>query len=155
MSAVGSVAMFAATITVGLTAGLFFAFAVAVMPGLARTDAATFVRAMQRINVAIVNPVFLVVFLGPLPTLALGAARGPSRTWATAALVLYAATVAITVAGNIPLNNALMKVPTDQGGAVLEAGRAEFETRWNRLHLIRTVAVIASFVCCLAALRAG
>jgi uncharacterized membrane protein len=46
----------AGTVTTGLMAGLFAAFSYAVMPGLARTDDATFVRSMQRINVAILNP---------------------------------------------------------------------------------------------------
>ena len=56
----------------GLIAGLFFAYAVSVMPALRSMDDATFVSVLNRINVVIVNPVFLVVFLGaPAATVAL------------------------------------------------------------------------------------
>ena len=49
-------ALAAATITTGLMAGLYYAYACSVMPGLSRTDDRTFVSAMQQINVAIINP---------------------------------------------------------------------------------------------------
>src|SRR5215475_3517014 len=48
----------------GLMAGLFFAFSVAVMQALARLPAAGGIAAMQSINSAILNPLFLAVFLG-------------------------------------------------------------------------------------------
>src|SRR5215203_5954392 len=48
----------------GLMAGLFFAFSVSVMRALARTRPAEGMAVMQRINVAILNPVFLGSFLG-------------------------------------------------------------------------------------------
>jgi hypothetical protein len=48
----------------GLIAGLFFAFSVAVMQALARLPAAGGIAAMQSINSAILNPLFLSVFLG-------------------------------------------------------------------------------------------
>ena len=60
------VALVAATMTTGLMAGLFYAFACSVMLGLNRTDDRTFVGAMQRINVAILNAWFLVSFVGAL-----------------------------------------------------------------------------------------
>ena len=46
----------AATITTGLMAGLYYAYACSVMLGLSRTGDRTFVSAMQQINVAILNP---------------------------------------------------------------------------------------------------
>jgi uncharacterized membrane protein len=46
----------AATLTTGLMAGLYYAYAYSVMLGLSRTDDRTFVSAMQQINVAILNP---------------------------------------------------------------------------------------------------
>jgi uncharacterized membrane protein len=48
----------------GLMAGLFFAFSVSVMKALARLPSAEGIAAMQSINVAIINPVFLAVFFG-------------------------------------------------------------------------------------------
>ncbi|HRD63661.1 MAG TPA: DUF1772 domain-containing protein, partial [Nocardioides sp.] len=63
---------------------------------------------------------------------------GPqARPWAIAATVLAVGTLAISFAGNIPLNNAL-----DAAGPVdrirdLAAVRADFETLWVRLNIGR------------------
>ena len=54
---------FAAALGCGLMAGLFFAFSAAVMGGLARIQPAEGIAAMQSINRAILNPLFLTVFL--------------------------------------------------------------------------------------------
>lgn len=48
----------------GLMAGLFFAFSVSVMKALARLPSAQGIAAMQSINVAIINPLFLAAFFG-------------------------------------------------------------------------------------------
>ena len=48
----------------GLMAGLFFAFSVSVMKALGRLPSAEGIAAMQSINVAIINPVFLAAFFG-------------------------------------------------------------------------------------------
>jgi len=55
----GTVLLIVATFGTGVVAGLFVAFAVAVMPGLRATDDEVFLSARQRIDVAIVNPLFL------------------------------------------------------------------------------------------------
>lgn len=77
MISVGQTALLAGTISTGLVAGIFVAFSISIMPGLAKTDDATFVHAMQQINVAILNPVFLFLFMLPLP--ALGWLPSPGR----------------------------------------------------------------------------
>jgi uncharacterized membrane protein len=48
----------------GLMAGLFFAFSVSVMRAFAGLPSAAGVAAMQSINVAIINPMFLAAFFG-------------------------------------------------------------------------------------------
>lgn len=55
----GRAALVAATISVGLLAGVFGIYANSIMPGLGRTDDRTFVGAFQSIDRAIINPVFL------------------------------------------------------------------------------------------------
>ena len=151
---IGHAALIAATLGTGLIGGLFFGFATAVMPGLARTDDRTFVATMQGINEAILNPLFLTVYVAPVVCLGFAAFSGPARPWVIAALVLYLATVVITGAGNIPLNNALVAAGLPDSASALEAARTAFEKPWNRLHLARTATVIAAFGCCLGALRA-
>jgi uncharacterized membrane protein len=141
----GTVLLLVATFGTGAVTGLFLAFSVAVMPGLRATDDAVFLSAMQRINVAIVNPVFLLVFLGSPLLLLVAALVGPRNAWLWAALALHLAGFAVTPAVNVPLNNAL-DAATDPGPA-----RAAFERPWNRAHAVRTVLMAASFAACLVA----
>ncbi|MGU3292837.1 anthrone oxygenase family protein [Williamsia sp. M5A3_1d] len=131
--------------TSGLVAGLFCAFAYAVMPGLHRTDDRTLVTAMQKINVAIVNPVFLLLFFGGL-VVAVAAAwcsrSQPIGPWAIAAAVLYLVGMVVTIAANIPLNDRLAaSLGLDADGA-----REVFETAWVRWNSVRAVAHTAGFV---------
>ncbi|KRF11343.1 hypothetical protein ASG90_16425 [Nocardioides sp. Soil797] len=151
MTSLGHAALVSGTIATGLVAGIFVAFWTSIMPGLAKTDDATFVHAMQEMNTAILNPVFLVLFVLPAPALGVAVFTGPSRAWVIAALVLYLVCFAITSAGNVPLNDELMEVDPSAGASVVEAGREAFEATWNRLHVIRTLAVVASFGCCVGA----
>ena len=62
----------------GLMAGVFFAFSVAVMPGLRRLAPSDGIAAMQAINRSILNPVFMVVFVG---TALVAAALAVSTAW--------------------------------------------------------------------------
>lgn len=119
----------------GLLAGTYVAFLVAVMPALHDQPDDVFARVMNRINVVIVNPAFLLLFLGaPVVTaLALWWNRTPL---VVAALVLAVVAVLITAAANVPLNDALAA-----GGS-----RSDFETPWLIWHSVRTLATIASFV---------
>lgn len=138
--------LLAATLTNGLMAGLFAAFSYAVMPGLARTPDAVFVAAMQRVNVAILNPVFGLCFGGALVFSVLAAVlhRG-DRTlpWILAGLALYVATLLVTFAVNVPLNDRLNAA----GDVDLAAARAAFETAWVRWNALRAVLCTAGFGC--------
>jgi uncharacterized membrane protein len=148
-----TVALFAATLTAGLSAGLFFTWANAVMPGLRRIDDRAYVAAMQGMNVAIVNPLFLLVFLGApvLTTVAgalhLAADRRAALPWIVAGLVFGTAVLVITFVVNVPLNNALDaagEVASESGAAAV---RTAFEARWVRWNLVRAIAAAAGFAC--------
>ncbi|GAA4224336.1 putative membrane protein [Streptosporangium album] len=153
-----SAALVASTLTTGLMAGLFYAFACSVMLGLGRTDDRTFVGAMQWINVKILNGWFLVPFMGALVLIALAGAlhlRGDGRSalpWIVAALVLYGMTLAITFAVNVPLNNQLAAAGAPDGITDLAAVREAFEATWNRWNLARAVTSTAAFGCLVWAL---
>ena len=122
----------------GLLAGVFLAYAVSVMPALRSMDDQTFVVVMNRVNVVIVNPVFMVVLLGaPLAALAL---LGWARTsWSVAAALLGVLTCTVTIVFNVPLNDMLA-----QGGA-----RGDFENSWTFWNIVRTLGASASFLCLL------
>jgi uncharacterized membrane protein len=148
------VALVAATVTVGLMAGVFWIYANAIMPGLGRTDDRTFVGAFQSIDKAIINPLFLATFLGALvlsglaAALHLGADGRPVLPWVVAALVLYLATVVVTMGINVPLYDALKAAGDPDRIADLAAVRERFdEARWVRWNLARAVASTAAFGC--------
>ncbi|SFA94970.1 Uncharacterized membrane protein [Amycolatopsis marina] len=146
----------AATISAGLLAGLFYAFSIAVMPGLRRSADRSFVDAMSRINVAIVNPWFLLSFVGaPLLTVLTGVLhldKGAALAWIVAAFVLALATLAVTGWVNIPLNNALGSAGPPARISDPAAVRSAFETRWVRWNHLRTLTSTGAFVCLACAL---
>jgi uncharacterized membrane protein len=142
-----------ATLT-GLFAGLLYAWACSVTPGLAALSDTEYITAFRSMNRAIQNPVFFASFVGAallLPVCTWSSA-GPSLTsrfWCLlAATVLYwIGGIGITAFGNIPLNNALEAFhPQGATAQDLAAMRFRFETPWNRLHTLRTWATVLSFI---------
>ncbi|KQV21790.1 DUF1772 domain-containing protein [Kitasatospora sp. Root107] len=150
-----------ATLTMGLSAGLFFAYSCSVMPGLAKADDRTFVETMQRINVAILNGWFMLVFLGAIVLTLLAVVlqfRGGDRSllpWLIAAAVLYMVVLVVTGAVNVPLNDQLAAAGSLDGIPDLAAVRETFETTWVRWNTVRTVSATAGFGCLVAALVVG
>lgn len=146
-------ALVAATITTGLLAGLLAAFSYAIMPGLRRADDRTLVSTMQQVNVAILNPLFIVIYIGAPVLTALAAvlhlAEGQRRVlaWLVAALVLSVATFVITAARNIPLNNLLAAAGEPARHPDLAAVRRRFERPWARWNLVRAVTSTAALGC--------
>jgi uncharacterized membrane protein len=134
-------ALLLATVLCGLQAGTYYTWATGVMPGLARVDDHGFVSTMQHVNVAIVNPVFMLSFLGaPLLAAAAVLTSAPAaRPWTVAALLLAVATVGVTAAGNIPLNDALAAAGPVDRISDLGAAREHFETLWVRWNVLRTL----------------
>src|SRR5688572_18168890 len=100
----------------GLIAGVFFAFSAFVMAALARPPTAQGVAAMQSINVVVLNRWFLGVFTGTAITCALLAVaslamRPPGALYLFVGSVLYVVgTFLVTIAFNVPRNNALARV---------------------------------------------
>ena len=150
MNALRTVCLLAATISMGLVAGVFALYAHTIMPGLAKTDDRTFVGAFQAIDRAIINPWFLAGgFVGALVfTLAatiIQLGRDPLPLTA-AALLLYLVAFAITIAINVPLNDALKAAGDPDHSSDLAAVRTQFnEPRWTTWNLVRTVTSTAAF----------
>jgi uncharacterized membrane protein len=144
MDSVSTISLYAALVTTGLMAGIYLAFSIAVLPGIARGDDDTFVASMRGMNAAILNPVFGVVFGGPLVfgivAVATRLPNGDDISSIGAALGLYIATLLITGGINVPLNNRLDS--TDPPAAA----RALFERTWVRWNVVRTVLCTLSFV---------
>ncbi|WP_033287968.1 DUF1772 domain-containing protein [Amycolatopsis jejuensis] len=153
MGIFSDVVLVAAVLAAGLIAGLFYAYTVSVMPGLARADDRTFVTAMRGINIAILNGRFMLSFLGA-PLLAVAAVvlhlvtdGAGGLPWLVAGAVLLVAMLVVTGAINVPMNNAL-----DQDTADFTTLRTRFEKRWVRWNTARTVLCTAGFGCLVGAL---
>jgi uncharacterized membrane protein len=64
-----------------------------------------------------------------------------------AGIVYVAGVVVITLFGNVPLNEILDKSDLQVSSPQqLKELRSLFEVKWNRLHLIRTITSILSFI---------
>ncbi|WP_079154335.1 DUF1772 domain-containing protein [Streptomyces subrutilus] len=146
-----TVVLLAATLSTGLMAGLFAAFSYAVMPGLARSSDHTLVEAMQGINRAIINPAFMLPFVGSIPLLGLAVVLAwrehghPALPWLIAALVLYLVAFAVTSAINVPLNDRLASAGDPGGVRHLAEVRAAFENRWVVWNNVRALLHTAAF----------
>lgn len=135
------------TVAVGLMSGIYWAFTTAVMPGLRDRDDRSFIVTMQSINRRILNPWFLTIFMGSL-LLPIATAIAlflddddDARWWGVAGAIAAAVPFAITIGGNVPLNNALdAATPNDDQAAT----RRAFEGPWTRLNLWRTITATAA-----------
>jgi uncharacterized membrane protein len=133
----------------GLVAGVFFAFSTFVMKALGRLPPAQGIAAMQAINVAVINPWFLGVFLGTAAACALVALEGllmleePAGSYLLAGGLLYLiGTFLVTMAFNVPRNNRLAALdPAAAGSAEHWSSYLSSWTRWNH---VRTIAALSA-----------
>ena len=133
----------------GLVAGVFALYAHTIMPGLRKTDDRTFVTAFQQTDRAIINPWFMITAFGGALVLTLVAgltSRGtPAFAWIAAAFGLYLVAVVITVAVNVPLNDAI-KAAGDPARIDVTQVRAQFnEARWAAWNLVRVATSVPAF----------
>jgi uncharacterized membrane protein len=140
----------------GLIAGAFFAFSTFVMGALGRLPAAHGIAAMQSINVVVINPWFLGVFVGTAAACAILVAAA-LLTWQepgamlllVGALLYFAGTFLATMFFNVPLNDALAAVaPDSSDGASLWSRYLITWTNWNHVRTI--AALVASAVLTIA-----
>ncbi|USX48555.1 DUF1772 domain-containing protein [Lentzea sp. HUAS12] len=129
----GTLTLIAVTAT-GLMAGVFFAFSVAVMPGLADLTPADARAAMRRINARIQNPVFLLLFLGTAVVCGIEVFQGRI----TGGLLYVLGCFVLTMVVNVPMNNRLER--TD------DAYWPDYLRRWTLWNHVRAIACTASTV---------
>ncbi|WP_074851427.1 anthrone oxygenase family protein [Gordonia westfalica] len=133
-------------VTAGLSAGVLAGFGYAVIPGLTRAGADVAVPAMHRMNSAILNPLFAIIFGG-------GVAFGAFGTWAVwdeglrwwvlAATLLTLLGVVITMTVNVPANNRLDAAADARGEEAAQAW-AEFTAVWVPWNIVRSVLTTAA-----------
>lgn len=139
-----TVVLGAALLSMGLMAGLFFAFTVSVMSGLGASDDRTYVTAMQHINEKIENGLFGLVFTGALlfPLIAgfLLWRRGQraATLWTIASVFCYLLVLGLTMGIEIPLNNTLAAAGPADRIVDLAIVRHDFESVWVPVNDART-----------------
>lgn len=146
--------VFVAALGGGIAAGLFFIFSNTIMASFAPLPAAQGIAAMQQINVTIINPLFMAVFMG-LAVLSLVLAAKAIFGWSeTGSAWLLIGSVAyligcflVTVVFNVPLNDALAAVdPASADGAAMWARYLKEWLPWNHVRAVACLVSLASFV---------
>ena len=142
---VRTLALGLATLTTGLVAGVFYAYAVSVSLGLAAQPDASYVATMQAINTRIQNPAFLASFFGAalllLAALAVHIPRprsGRFRLVALACALYIGGGFLLTAFVNVPLNEELARVAEGASSGELAGARAAYEGPWNFWNAVRT-----------------
>ena len=133
-----------AAVCSALVAGLLFAFSTAVMKALSLLPPTQGMRAMQHVNVVILNPVFLTLFMGTAllsAVLAVGAVLAwsrPGSAWLLlGALAYLIGTFGVTMVVNVPLNNQL--AATDPASPDAARIWSLYLARWLRWNHLRTL----------------
>ncbi len=142
------------TLGAAMIAGLLFTFSTFVMTALGRLPPEQGISAMQAINVAILNPWFFVVFFGSaLGSIALGIFGlfdwgAPGSAYLVSGSLLYLiGCILVTIAFNVPLNDALAAVePGSKEGGELWTRYLSTWTTWNHLRTVATLAAATSFI---------
>ena len=159
-STLRALALTLATLTTGLAAGVFYAWSVTVVPGLADLPDASYVASMNAMTGRIANPLFFASFLGAVPFLVLALAlhlrpprRSSGRFWLVAsACVLYiVGGFLVTMVVGAPMAYQLTTVDPEAPGRVLAEAREAYEGTWNFWNWVRTLFSTLAFVALLGA----
>lgn len=133
----------------GLVAGVFFAFSTFVINALTRLQAKEGITAMQSINITAINPLFMVALFGTAAACIFLAVSSllnwhqPGAVYLLVGSLLYLiGTVLVTIAFNVPLNDALAiaKPDTTEGTNLW----ARYLTNWTFWNHVRTIAALAA-----------
>jgi uncharacterized membrane protein len=143
------VSLFVATIGSGLIGGIFYGFSSFIMAALARIEPQQGVAAMNSINVTVITPSFLMIFVGTA-ALCLVLGGGSVMLWHhTSAKLIFAASLlyvvgcfGVTMIYNVPLNNQLAAVQPSQ---ITEVWTRYLDV-WTMFNHVRTAAAVLASV---------
>jgi uncharacterized membrane protein len=150
-----------ATLGAGLIAGTFFCFSSFVMPALAKLEPAQGVAAMQKINITVINPLFMAVLFGTAVLFAFQAfwvfrsgIDSVSVFWLAAAILYVPLTIGITLFCNVPLNDQLARI-TMHNTSDLEFWHHYMEkwTLWNSLRGLAAASACTASIYAISASR--
>jgi uncharacterized membrane protein len=138
----------------GLVAGAFFAFSTFVMAALGRVPAPEGIRAMQQINITVINPWFMTALFGTAAAcvavivaalLDWDGAYGPYL--AAAGVIYVIGCTGVTMAFNVPRNNVLagLDAASPEAAETWRRYLAEW-TAWNSVRTVASLAATAALI---------
>jgi uncharacterized membrane protein len=141
----------------GLMAGVFFAFSNFVMAALVRMAPAEGIRAMQAINVTVLNRLFLSIFLGT-GAIFIAAILLSLLRWRHAGdyallggAVYLLGCILVTMRANVPLNKAFAAIDPQAPDA--PARWSHYVREWTRWNHVRTAACMVALVLSILAIN--
>lgn len=149
-----SALLIATAIGAALVAGLFYGFSTFVMGALARLSPAEGIRAMQSINVVVINPWAMGLLFGTgllavlLVIIGFVEGNGPPLVPLLAGSLYILGCLAVTGTRNVPLNDRLASVDAEDAEAA--DLWQDYLGRWTWWNHVRTVASLAAAIILLA-----
>lgn len=151
---------FVSALGCGLIGGVFFAFSTFVMRGLNQLPAPQGIAAMQSINITVINAWFMVPFFGTAVACIALIVAGLRRWGEPGALLLllggalYLVGMVVTIACNVPRNDALAVVDPNsiEGAAQWERYVPEW-TVWNTVRMAASLGAAAALIAAFIAAR--
>jgi uncharacterized membrane protein len=148
----------ATAIACAVVSGVFFAFSSFVMRALTRIPPGQGIAAFQSINIVVINPEFMTALFGTGIACAAWAVYAVMQWQGAASACLIGGslsyllgTIVVTMACNVPLNNALAVLnPASSNAASLWAAHARRWTAWNHVRTISGIVAAALFLIALS-----
>ncbi|WP_179380469.1 anthrone oxygenase family protein [Jannaschia marina] len=128
----------------GAIFGFFYAWWCSVMWGFDVADPRVAIAAMQAANAEVRNAAFAPAFFGTPVVLALtaalawGVSREAALVFAAGALLYLVGGMGLTLAVNVPMNEALAEVAVPEDAAAARAIWADYSGPWQHWNLART-----------------
>jgi uncharacterized membrane protein len=140
-----------ATLGCGLMGGVFFAFSSFVMKAFVRLPPKEGIAAMQSVNIAVLNPVFLGVFMGTtvlcglIVLISLFRWGSPGSAYRLAGGMVYViGNFLVTGVCNVPMNDRLAATnPSSPEAAAIWANYLIYWTLWNHVRTVTGLAAAA------------
>ena len=143
----------ATAIASAVVGGVFFAFSSFVMRALTRMPPEQGIAAFQSINIVVINPVFMTALFGTGVACAAWTVYAVTRWHAASAWLIGASlsyligTIIVTMACNVPLNDAMAAInPASAEAASRWADDARQWTAWNHVRTISGIVAAGLFL---------
>jgi uncharacterized membrane protein len=144
----------------GLVAGTFFAFSTFVMAALGRLPVHEGIRAMQEINITVINPWFMTALFGTgaaclaVIVAALADWEGSYGPYLVSAGAVYVvACIGVTMAFNVPRNNVLARL--EPANPKAEETWRRYLVEWTAWNTVRTIASLAAMAALIGGVAAA